>query len=321
MAHEIEQLVDGSYSTAYVGQKPWHGLGTELEEGVSPQEMMKAAGVDWRVRELATYAEMKVDGKKRRLPTGMKALVRETDGKVLTQVGKNWHPVQNEEAFEFFSEFVNEGHMSMNTAGSLKDGQIVWALAKVEDEFELFDGDRVKSHLLFTNPHQYGKTVDVRFTPIRVVCNNTLSMALSGANINAVKLNHRQAFDPEQVKELMGIAKFKLTKYREAAEFLGSKRTTEDTMKEYFGELLGRSKKEGKELSRNGMTAMQVVDTQPGAEYAKGTFWQAFNAVTFMTDHVMGRGEDTRLTSAWYGANAKLKQDALQLALDMAEKA
>lgn len=316
MAHNVE-FVDGKAQMAYVGKVPWHGLGTKVNDDLSPHEMMVAAGCDWKVRELSTFAEMTIDGKKKRVKTGQKALVRETDGRVLTTVGKNWHPVQNEQAFEFFKEFVDQGQMKMHTAGSLRNGEIIWALAKIEDDFELFKGDRVESYMLFSNPHQYGQTVNVRFTPIRVVCNNTLTLSLKQKSDGSVSLNHRKAFDPDMVKEMLGIAKFKMSQYREMAEFLGKSRTTEDTLKEYFGDLLGTSKKDG-DLSRTAKRAMEVVQEQPGAEFAEGSWWSAFNAVTYMTDHELGRSQDTRIQSAWYGANRKLKTRALELALEKA---
>jgi len=316
MAHELE-FVNGQAQMAYVGALPWHGLGVKVDDNLAPAEMMKAAGVDWRVQEIESF----VDFNGQKIPTGMKALVRETDGRVLTQVGKGWHPVQNEEAFEFFNDFVEAGQMKMHTAGSLKNGEIIWALAKVEDDFELFNGDKVESYFLFSNPHQYGKTIDIRFTPIRVVCNNTLTLSLNQTAQNAVRLNHRRQFDAEAVKEMMGIAHVKMDQYKEMAEFLGSKRTTEDTVKQYFGALLGTSNKEEGELSRKGKRAMEVLIEQPGAEFAEGSWWSAFNAVTYMTDHELGRSADTRMQSAWYGANRKLKTDALELALEMAEAA
>lgn len=316
MAHEIE-FVNGRASMAYVGELPWHGLGVQVDPNISTTEMMKVAGVDWRVQEVESFVNF--NGKT--INTGMKALVRETDGRVLTQVGKNWHPVQNQEAFDFFSEFVEAGQMKMHTAGSLKNGQIVWALAKVEDDFELFNGDKVESFMLFSNPHQYGKTLDVRFTPIRVVCNNTLTLSLNQSSTNSVQLNHRKAFNAEEVKQMLGIAHFKMGQYKEMAEFLGSKRTTEDTMKQYFGHLMGMSNKDPNELSRTAQRAMEVVIEQPGAQFAEGTWWSAFNAVTYMTDHELGRSNDTRLQSAWYGTNRKLKTQALEFAIEMAEAA
>ena len=105
------------------------------------------------------------------------------------------------------------------------------------------------------------------------------------------------------------------------ASFLGSKRTTEETVKQYFGHLLGMSKKNEGELSRTANRAMEVLVEQPGAEFAEGSWWSAFNAITFMTDHELGRSADTRLQSAWYGTNRKLKTEALELALEMAEAA
>lgn len=316
MAHELE-MINGQAQHAYVGELPWHGLGVQVDPDISPEDMMKAAGVDWRVQEVESFVNF--NGKQ--IPTGQKALVRETDGRVLTQVGKNWHPVQNEEAFDFFAEFVDRGQMEMHTAGSLKNGEIIWALAKVNDDFELFNGDKVESYMLFSNPHQYGKTIDIRFTPIRVVCNNTLTLSLSQQGQAAVRVNHRSQFDAEAVKEMMGIAHFKMGQYKEMAEFLGSKRTTEETVKQYFGHLLGMSNKNEGELSRKGKRAMEVLQEQPGAEFAEGTFWTAFNAITYMTDHELGRSADTRMQSAWYGANRKLKTDALELALEMADAA
>ena len=143
MAHMVETM-------AYAGEVPWHGLGVPVSNDLTPAQMMEKAGLNWQVREVDTFIEY--NGSKQF--TGNKCLVRETDGRILTTVGENWNPVQNETAFEFFSDFVMEGNMEMHTAGSLKDGQMVWALAKVKDSFELFGGDKVDSYLLFSNPHQ-----------------------------------------------------------------------------------------------------------------------------------------------------------------------
>jgi len=164
MAHNVETM-------AYAGEVPWHGLGVQVSNDLTPNQMMEKAGLDWSVIECPSYIEH--DGKK--IETGQRALVRSTDGRILTNVGPVWNPVQNEDAFNFFSEYVLAGDMEMHTAGSLRNGQIVWALAKVKESFDLFGGDQVDSYLLFSNPHRYGHSIDVRFTPIRVVCNNTLS--------------------------------------------------------------------------------------------------------------------------------------------------
>ena len=191
MSHEVE-MINGQAQMAYAGEVPWHGLGTAVSYDLTPQQIQAKAGLDWTVDKevMVTGSGATVEGKK--------ALVRSSDKKVLDVVGDNWNPVQNEEAFNFFSEYVLAGDMEMHTAGSLKDGQMVWALAKVKDSFDLFGGDQVESYLLFSNPHQYGKSIDVRFTPIRVVCNNTLSLSLEMSSANATKMSHRKVFDPSE---------------------------------------------------------------------------------------------------------------------------
>ena len=318
MAHMIE-MIDGVAQMAYRSSKgkPWHGLGTPVGDDMTPAEMMKAAGLDWNVQKVDSFVEF--NGK--RIPTGQQSLIRETDGKILTQVGPGWNPVQNEEAFNFFTDFVSKGDMVMDTAGSLRDGRIVWALADVRDGFTLFGGDEVKGYLLFSNPHQYGKSIDVRFVLERVVCNNTLTVALAESGQAAVRVNHRSIFDAERVKELLGISHRKVETFKSAAELLGSKQYGQKDLEKYFGKIFGESTKEGKLLSPTAERALEIVETQPGAEFKKGSFWQMFNAVTYLTDHELGRSNDTRLSSAWFGANAKRKVDALSLAVEMAEAA
>lgn len=319
MAHMVE-IIDGVAQMAYAGETPWHGLGTKVPADLSPLQMLDAAGLDWNVDLYPAYAD--VAGQK--IYSGRSVLVRDRDNRVLDTVGDDWKPVQNSDAFQFFNDFVAQGDMEMHTAGSLRDGQIVWALAKVKDSFELFGGDQVDSYLLFTNPHKYGQSIDVRFTPIRVVCNNTLTLSLNQQAKNSVKVSHRQEFDGDRVKEMLGIAKEKLVSYKEMAAHLGSKRYTNESIVEYFQRVfpvLTQKQDSKKELSKSAQMALDIMDQQPGAEFAEGSWWQAFNAVTFMTDHVIGRNADNRLQSAWYGANKNLKIKALETAVEMADAA
>ena len=325
MAHELE-FVNGQASMAYVGDVPWHGLGKRVPSDVSPEQMLKAANLDWEVVKRPMFFNDVNGGP---VLTKANALVRSTDNKLLTIISDQWNPVQNVEAFKFFDDFVHAGDMNMHTAGSLKEGKIVWALAKINDQFELFGGDKVEGYLLFSNPHEFGRSIDVRFTPIRVVCNNTLTMALGNEAKFAVKVNHRSKFDPDQVKQTLGIAKDQLSRYKEQAQFLGSKKFQEESLIEYFNRVFPTlSKDESKKLdirkqpiSRQAEEAMANLETQPGAKFAKGSWWHAFNTVTYLTDHVLGRSTDTRLTSAWYGQNRNKKEKALELAVEYAEAA
>ena len=319
MSHELE-IVNGEAQMAYVGDVPWHGLGTKVDRELTPDQFQKVAGLDWTVEKqpLVTATGIPIKNKQ--------ALIRSSDNTVLDVVGKGWNPVQNSEAFEFFHDYVMAGDMEMHTAGSLKDGQMVWALAKTKESFELFKGDQTDNYFLFTNPHQFGKSINIRMTPIRVVCNNTLTLSLSQDSDKMVTVNHRKAFDPDMVKEQMGIAKEKMEQYKSMAAFLGSKRATGDNIIQYFNEVFGAAAKEKVEgampfTSRNAKIAMENLTTQPGAQFAEGSWWQAFNSVTYMTDHLQGREGDSRLQSAWYGRNRKVKLNALDKALVYAEAA
>lgn len=314
MAHLVETM-------AYAGEVPWHGLGKSVPADLSPEQMLKAAELDWTVSKVPAFAKIGNESK----PVGWSALVRSSDDRILDVVSDEWNPIQNSEAFEFFHEYCLNGDMEMHTAGSLKNGQVVWALAKVKESFELFKGDQVDSYLLFTNPHRFGQCIDIRFTPIRVVCNNTLTLSLSEKSDRMVKKNHRSLFDASKVKEELGIATNKLAKYKEMASFLGSKRYTDETVKNYFRQVfptLSKNKENDSEtISRGAKSALAVLETQPGANFAEGSWWQAFNAVTFLTDHKIGRSADTRLQSAWFGPNKNLKIKALETAIEYAEAA
>ncbi len=313
MAHLVETM-------AYAGETPWHGLGERVDSNLTPAEMLKAAQLDWKVEKHPTFIKLGNVTKQ----TGEYALVRDTDSKILSTVSKDWKPFQNEQAFEFFNDFIKAGDMEMHTAGSLKGGRIVWALAKVKESFNLFGGDEVESFLLFTNPHQFGKAIDVRFTPIRVVCNNTLTYALNKDVDKLARVNHRVKFDADVVKETLGIAHNKMGEYKEIAEFLGSEKATKKELEQFFAQVFPpiykvKEKDLTKDFSKNAELAMEIIETQPGANFAKGTWWSAYNTVTYMTDHVLGKSADTRLASAWYGTNQQRKLVALNKAIEFAK--
>ena len=323
MAHEVE-MIDGVAQMAYAGAKPWHGLGVEVSNDLTPAQMQKKAGLDWEVEKMP----LSFTNRGGKLQSVNKhALVRSHDSKVLDVIGDDWNPVQNTEAFEFFSEYVLAGDMEMNTAGSLKGGKNVFALAKVKESFDILGQDQVDSYLLFSNPHEYGKAVDVRFTPIRVVCNNTLTFSLQSSSKNFVKVGHRSKFDADMVKQQMGIASEKFAQYKEMAEFLSTRRFSAETLIQYYNEVFPYTHKQAEaptkveDLSKNARAAMDLLYTQPGAQYGEGTWWQALNSVTYLTDHKMGRGNDTRMQSAWFGANQSRKLKAVNKAVEMATAA
>jgi phage/plasmid-like protein (TIGR03299 family) len=315
MAHEVETM-------AYAGEVPWHGLGVEVSNDLTPLQMMQKAGLDWRVEKVDAYVD--INGEQVR--TGQQALVRTSDCTILTNVTDAWNPLQNEEAFDFFAEYVAAGDMEMHTAGSLRNGQMVWALAKVKESFDVFGDDRVDAYFLFSNPHQYGKSIDVRFTPIRVVCHNTLTMSLQQSADRSVKVGHRTVFDPDQVKSDLGLAHEKFAKYKEMAQFLGSKRFTVENLISFYDEVYPSTSRTAEkvaatkveELSRSARMCYDALETQPGAQYGEGTWWQAFNSVTYVTDHLQGRSAEQRLHNQWFGYNQPRKVQAAEKAVEFA---
>ena len=318
MAHQVETM-------AYAGELPWHGLGVKVSNELTPAMMMEKAGLDWTVEK----KELKViDGMKSITIPGRKALIRSSDEKFLDIVGDEWHPIQNADVFDFFTEFVMAGDMEMHTAGSLKGGSIIWALAKVKESFDVFGDDRVDAYMLLSSPPQYGKSMDVRFTPIRVVCNNTLTMSLQAEAKRSVRVGHRTAFDPDSVKETLGIAHEKFAKYKDMAQFLGSKKFSVDALVKYYNELFPTTSKKEEEkvkavngyddMSRAAKMCYDALEVQPGAEYAPGTWWQALNSGTYITDHHQGRNAENRLHSQWFGFNQGRKVRAAEKAVEFA---
>lgn len=320
MAHQLE-MINGEAQMAFVGdrEKIWHRLGYQVPDDLTPEQIMKAAGLDWEVEKHPLFAD--IDGKHVNL-SKKHALVRSSDHKILDVVGVDWNPVQNSTAFEFFNDFVAAGEMKMDTAGSLKGGNLVWALAKTQETFTILGEDRTDTYLLFSNPHQFGKSIDVRMVNVRCVCNNTVSIALNEKSKNFVKVNHRANFDSDMVKETLGVTKENLRRYKEMAEFLSTKRFANENIVEYFNRVFpattGAKKDEGNFASRAAKQASEIIETQPGAEYGRGSMWSLFNAVTYLTNHELGRSDETRLHSAWYGPNQKRNTDALNIAIEMA---
>ena len=319
MSAELETI-------AWTGNTPWHGLGTQVPRDLSPEEMQQAAQLDWDVEKIPLIYKFK----ELQFDTEQFALVRSSDGEMLDVVkSDNWTPVQNSQAFEFFERFVRHNRMSMEVAGSLRDGKFVFVLAKMNQSFEVGRGhhDQTDAYLLFTNPHQYGHAVDIRLTPVRVVCMNTLQLALSEASDAMMKFNHRHEFDVGSAQSLFERFLGRFGDYQDQVQFLAHRSYSEETLRQYFDRCFPykpnmhtRSPKRSRR-SANAKLALKIIDTQPGAEYSPGTWWNALNAVTFLTDHELGRSNETRLQSAWYGIGQQRKRKALDLALDYAEAA
>lgn len=308
MAHNVETM-------AYAGETPWHGLGKRVLPDLTPDQMLKEAQLDWTVSKTPVFYES--DFGEHEIPNKY-ALIRDSDGSFLTEVSSSWKPLQNHEAFKFFNDFVEVGDMEMHTAGSLQNGKIVWALAKFKDQyFEVFPEDNVEQYLLFVNPHKRGQAIEVRSTQIRVVCNNTMNFALQNNSSKRITVNHNQKWDEQYIKNMLGLAYDTSLRFKEQAMQLACKSYTMDELIDYYKYVFPTASEE-LEMSKNAEEALEVIKEQPGSSFGEGTWWQAFNAVTYMTDHTLGKARDSRLSSAWFGTNKVKKEKALNKALEYA---
>jgi len=342
MAHLIETM-------AYANEVPWHGLGTPVSSNMTPEEMLVAAQLDWTVSKRAAYvaAEKSVNNlydpkasSDMMLVEDNFFVVRDNDNTVLSHCGTGYNPFQNAEVMRFFKKFTEGGDMLMETAGSLKGGKEIWGLAKLKDGFRLAGDDEVKGYLLLNNSHQVGKAMTIMFTPIRVVCNNTLTQALQEANSkNRFRVLHLQMFDEEVMRaaeEALGLSSARMDAFKQQAEFLAGKQVkrphdVDNFIAELFqpATLLERGKATDQdklppirdEFKRNALAVSEAFEISPGStmKSAKGTWWGALNAVTYVVDHpTRASQEGNGLYSAWFGSGANMKRKALDKALEYA---
>lgn len=304
---------------------PWQGLSTEVKGDLTPAELLKAAKLNWKVKKepLFHYNDKKkpIQAKK------IFGIIRQSDYEMLGACGPEYVPTQNSDALAFFDKFVHAGKLRMTQLGNIDDGRHIWALAETKKSFVLPGNDKVEAYMLLSQPHIWGKSLQIMFTPIRVVCQNTLAYALRVAGDDAFRFVHNQAFDGE-VKKLaektLGISQDYFKAYEEQARFLAKKSISDAKLQKYVLELfqpklLDKDAKndnvDKEEFNRRVEKVLRNFTESPGADLSKGTWWSALNAVTYFTDHQAANSADARLKSAWFGPAASLKRRALDAAM------
>lgn len=321
MAHEIE-IVNGVASHFYVGETPWHGLGTKLDNPPTIAEGIRAAGLDWHVglKPLVTIDGESVDHR---------ASYRTMDGKIFGVVGPGYTPLQNADAFNWFQPLIDSGEVSLHTAGSLQEGRKIWVLAKVnKPALEIADGDMVDRFVLLSHAHDGTRAVRAGFTPIRVVCANTLRMAFNESNEanKLVKVLHTKNVIKaiEGLRDIMQVANasFEATaeQYRRLAKF----KVSYADLRKYVKIVLDVEKTPDAELPAQTLTKIREIvmlaDHGKGnnTPAVKGTLWAAYNGLTEYLGTSYGRSQDRRIDALWFGPNATLSSHALEIALSMA---
>jgi len=321
MSHELTIRKNQKAEMAYVGDVPWHGLGQRLEEGADIETWKTAAGMDWRVcRSRVRYG----DGANQQIYDGAHVLFRSDDKSPLGIVSPKYKVVQPGEVLEFFRDLTDGNGYKLHTAGTMFGGKRFWALAAIGEEATVVGEDRVGGFLLLSSSADGSLATSARFTTVRVVCNNTLSMALGDGKSNEVVVRHASAFDPEGVKNRLGLARGQFKEFMDAARVLAAKRITASDAGQFVGELLvdtktvlGQVKDVSESRQYQRIMDLFKTDALGGTLLsAEGTKWGLVNAVTQFVDHdARAATADSRMASAWFGRGDALKTAAFAKAL------
>lgn len=236
MAHQLE-VVNGRASMFFVGELPWHGLGQQLHGRPTVREAIDAAGLGWEIELVPLVTE------DAHAPAPARAVRRTADQRVLGVVGPAYHALQNRDAFAFFQPFLDAGLASLHTGGSLCDGKKVWLLVRIEREpLVIGDGDEIQKFVLLSNSHDGTTSVRVGFTPIRVVCANTLALAhadKAGSKLIRVRHTRRLADNLDALREVMDLADQEFTATAEQYRRLRDKGINQNDLAKYVRQAFG----------------------------------------------------------------------------------
>lgn len=284
-------------SLMFVREKPWHGLGIMVEESPTSADAIKLAGLDWTVEGKPVFTESGIQ-----IP-GYVANTRSSDDSILGIVSERYKVVQNIDAFEFTDSLVESDDVRYETAGSLKNGKVIWLLAKMPNTKVL--DDEFEPYVCFANSHDGSAAIKVCCTPIRVVCANTLNLALTTAK-RSWSTKHMGDIQSKlsEARYTLGLANEYMTNLKAEAENLAAQKITNEEINKYFDILFPITPETSKrrirniqEFKENYFRCYNMADI---ANY-KGTKWGAINAMTDLVDHVApSRMTDTYQENNWY---------------------
>lgn len=309
---------------AYAGEKPWHGLGNKL----APQQPIEAwrqqAGMDWKIEE----SEVRYITGNNNLGVinafpEQKVLYRSDTRAPLAVVSKRFKVVQPGEVLEFYRDLTSHSGFELETAGVLREGRKFWALARTGQSTTLKGRDKVDGYLLLATACDGTLATTAQFTSVRVVCNNTLRVAL-GNNNGAVKVPHRSEFDPEAVKRQLGITVASWDGFVARMKALVERPVDPDTVEGLLRRVLTYAGPDGRAEIVNEQALANVRALYEGGgrgamlPSSRGTAWGLLNSVTEYVDHHRrARSDDHRRDAAWFGQGAQLKQRAWDEAMKL----
>lgn len=320
MAHLIEQM-------AYVGATPWHGLGNQLSPKQPLEVWQQEAGMNWQIQESPVRFMADSIGNLGTIHSfpEHKVLYRSDSKEALSVVSKRYQVVQPREVLEFYRDLTERSGYELETAGVLKGGRKLWALARTGQSAALKGNDVVNGYLLLATSCDGTLATTATPTTVRVVCNNTLSIAVNGAS-QAIKVPHSTRFNPQAVKQQLGIAVSQWDDFMYRMRMLAERKVQDREAKDFLRSVLsevqtGNPERTGLSNERALTKVLSLYDGHGrGAELeaAKGTAWGLLNAVTEYVDHERrARSNEYRMDTAWFGQGAVIKQRALNTALQL----
>jgi phage/plasmid-like protein (TIGR03299 family) len=332
MAHAIDQTT-GRAAVFVVGEPAWHRLGTVIEQATTSAEAIGLAGLDWRVEQWPVRA---FDPDNHATEAGIPdtvANVRTDTKAVLGVVGKRYRVFQNHEAFDFMDGLVGDKLAMYETAGSLHGGKRVWMMASIPKEYRAGPDDLIKPYVLLTNTHDGSQALRMIPTTVRVVCQNTLNLALREAGVEGLTISHHPRLESRiaEARAKLGIIAARFDKFDDELHAMLAKDLTVTEAGGYFRGLTGADLPHGTDRQKKTREKVlgQMLDnfdnernTLPGVKH---TAWGAYNAVSEWADHQRKfRGGspadklDRQLDSVWFGQSHQIKQAAYRGALELA---
>lgn len=333
-------MVAAVETLAYVGETPWHSLGNSVQNEAALYDdrlFITEAGLDWEAEKRQLIRKVGEEY----LPANSWEVVRSVDGKVLADsVGARYTILQNRDAFAWFRPFLEAKEAALHTAGALFEGSRIWILAKLNrDPMEIAAGDVVEKYVLLSHSHDGSLAVRCGFTPIRVVCWNTLSMAHSADASKLIRLKHSKNVHQnlENLRNVMNLMNSEFEATALQYRLLASKSINQSDLRKYVKKVFnvdaddsviwptGERTKEMKEFCSTrtlGILEEVIGFCEAGKgnnlPSVRGTYWSAYNGVTEYLSYVSARNEDNRLDSLWFGKNSNVNKQALQTAFEMA---
>ena len=320
MAHQLTTRENGFVEIAWTGETPWHGLGQKLDQDADMETWRKSAGLDWQIeRKNVHFFD---DNGNAHSFKGQNVLYRSDNNEPMSVVSDRYKIVQPFEVLDFFNKLVEQQGYKLHTAGSLKGGKRIWALAETGKVAEVLNGDPVAKYILLATSYDKGMATTARETNIRVVCANTIAMA-DRDTTNVVSIPHSTNFIADNVYDQLGITTDSFSVFIEESKYLAKQQINVAKFDQFMGRLLNSKYYEMNEKDiKSNRSYKKILELFDGGAIGSdikgiaGSGWQLLNAVTEYVDHhAPNRSPDARLDSAWFRQGSNIKLDAMNLLL------